>query len=79
MVVVEHALVAPPWSNGWSMVISSLLNEHFYVFVFMSVFSWGAYSTCNKMWVRNGMTWVRSGMALDTKWYGTRAHGYEMT
>ena len=39
MVVVAHALVAPPWSNGWSMVISSLLNEHFYVFGFMSVFS----------------------------------------
>ena len=39
MVVVAHALVAPPWSNGRSMVISSLLNEHFDVFGFMSVFS----------------------------------------
>ena len=25
------------------------------------------------------ITWVRNGMALGTKWYGTRAHGYEMT
>ena len=32
MVVVAHALVAPPWSNGRSMVISSLLNEHFHEF-----------------------------------------------
>ena len=32
MVVVAHALVAPPWSHGRSMVISSLLNEHFDVF-----------------------------------------------
>ena len=39
MVVVAHALVAPPWSNGRSMVISSLLNEHFDVFSFMSVLS----------------------------------------
>ena len=39
MVVVAHALVAPPWSNGRSMVISSLLNEHFDVLRFMSVFS----------------------------------------
>ena len=39
MVVVAHALVVPPWSNGWSMVISSLLYEHFNVFGFMSVFS----------------------------------------
>ena len=32
MVVVAHALVAPPWSNGRSMVISSLLYEQFNVF-----------------------------------------------
>ena len=32
MVVVAHALVAPPWSNRRSMVISRLLNEHFDVF-----------------------------------------------
>ena len=25
------------------------------------------------------ITWVRNGMALGTKWYGTRAHRYEMT
>ena len=25
------------------------------------------------------ITWVRNGMALGTKWYGTRTHGYEMT
>ena len=37
MVVVADTLVAPPWSNGRSMVISSLLNEHFNVFGFMSV------------------------------------------
>ena len=29
----------PPWSNGLSMVIRSLLNEHFHEFGFMSVFS----------------------------------------
>ena len=28
------------------MVISSLLEEHFNVFSFMSVFSQGAYTTC---------------------------------
>ena len=39
MVVVAHTLVASPWSNGQSMVISSLLNEHFDVFGCMSVFS----------------------------------------
>ena len=38
MVVMAHTFVAPPWSNGRSMVISSLLNEHFNVFGFMSVF-----------------------------------------
>ena len=42
MVVVAHALVAPPWSNGQSMVISSLLNEHFNVLGFMSVFFLGS-------------------------------------
>ena len=39
MVVVAHASVAPPWRNGRSMVIGSLLNEHFDAFGFMSVFS----------------------------------------
>ena len=39
MVVVAHALMAPQWSNGRSMVIISLLNEHFDVLGFMSVFS----------------------------------------
>ena len=39
MIVVADALVALPWSNGRSMVISSLLNEHFDVFGCMSVFS----------------------------------------
>ena len=39
MVVVAQALVAPPWSNGRSMIIGSLLYEHFNVFGFMSVFS----------------------------------------
>ena len=39
MVVVAHALVALPWSIGRSMVINSLLNEHFHEFGFMSVFS----------------------------------------
>ena len=38
MVVPTHSLVAPPWINGRSMVISSLLNEHLNVFSFMSVF-----------------------------------------
>ena len=32
-------VVALPWSNGRSKVISSLLNEHFDVFGFMSVVS----------------------------------------
>ena len=32
MVVPTHSLVAPPWSNEPSMVISSLLYEHFNVF-----------------------------------------------
>ena len=31
MVVVAHASVATPMSNGWSMVISSLSYEHFNV------------------------------------------------
>ena len=35
MVVPAHALVAPRGANGRSMVISSLLNEHFNVFGFM--------------------------------------------
>ena len=39
MVVQAHSLVAPPWSNGRSMVISSPLKERFNVFSFMSVFS----------------------------------------
>ena len=30
--------MAPPWSNGRYMVISSLLNEHFNVLGLMSVF-----------------------------------------
>ena len=38
MVVPAHSLVAPAGSNGRSMVISSLLKEHFNVFSFMSVF-----------------------------------------
>ena len=45
MVVVTQALVAPPWSNGRSMVISSLLNEHFDVFGFM----WGGWLTQGKV------------------------------
>ena len=32
-------------ANGWSMVISSLLNEHFNAFSFISVFSQGACTT----------------------------------
>ena len=39
MAVLAHSLVAPPWNNGWSMVNSSLLKEHFNVFSSMSVFS----------------------------------------
>ena len=39
MVVPAHALVAPRGVNGRSMIISSLLEEHFNVFSFMSVFS----------------------------------------
>ena len=42
MVVLAHSLVAPPWGNGQSMVISSLLKEHLNVFSFMSVFFLGS-------------------------------------
>ena len=42
MVVVAHALVAPPWSKLASMVISSLLNEHFRVLGCLSVFFLGS-------------------------------------
>ena len=38
MVVPPHSLVAPGGSNGRSMVINSLLKEHFNAFSFMSVF-----------------------------------------
>ena len=36
-VVPAHSLVAPRVANGQSMVISSLLKEHFNVFSSMSV------------------------------------------
>ena len=42
MVVLVHSLVAPPWSNRWPMVMSSLLWEQFNVFSFMSVFFLGS-------------------------------------
>ena len=38
MVVPANSLVAPRRANGRSIVISSLLKEHFNVFSFMSVF-----------------------------------------
>ena len=39
MVVPAYSLVAPRGANRRSMVISSLLREHFNVFSFMLVFS----------------------------------------
>ena len=39
MVALAHSLVAPRGENGPSMVIGSLLYEHFNVLSFMSVFA----------------------------------------
>ena len=70
MVVMAHTLVAPPWSNGWSMVISSLLNEHFYVFRFMSFLSQGVYTTCEIRNFENLGIYFYSGLWKNLKGSG---------
>ena len=46
MVVLPRSLVAPPWSNEQSMVISSLMKEHFNV---LSFFLWSVHDMFQKL------------------------------